>query len=197
MGFGDCEGGVLKAQDTAVELYKLAALMLGDEGEALELVESTVADVEVDPCAEEDGAVDTARHHLIETAIARMNQVDPRAFAVPAPTGGPASCIEDDDLAAAGISAAQIAELINGAANVAGSGDRLRTWLNELPRAQRAIFVQRAVLGWDNGVTAAALAKGVGTQPGWSAAQVGESFRQALCSLANALVHSEAERVTA
>jgi hypothetical protein len=197
MGFGDCEGGVLRAQDTAVELYKLAALMLGDEGEALELVESTVADVEVDPCAEEDGAVDAARHHLIEAAVARMNRANPKAFAVPAPTGGPASCIEDDDLAAAGISAAQIAELINGAANVAGSGDRLRTWLNELPLAQRAIFVQRAVLGWDNGVTAAALANGVGTQPGWSAAQVGESFRQALCSLANALVHSEAERVTA
>ncbi len=197
MGFGDCEGGVLRAQDTAVELYKLAALMLGDEGEALNLVESTVAEVEVDPCAPEDGAVDAARHHLIEAAVARMNQADPGAFAVPAPVDGPVSCIEDDDLSAAGISAAQIAELVNGAANVAGSGNRLRTWLDELPLAQRAIFVQRAVLGWDNRATAASLANGVGTQPGWSAAQVGESFRQALCSLANALVHSEAERVTA
>jgi len=197
MGFGDCEGGVLRAQDTAVELYKLAALMLGDESEALSLVESTVAEVEVDPCAEEDGAVDTARHHLVEAAVARMNQADPEAFAVPAPVGGPAGCIEDDDLSAAGISAAQIAELVNGAAKGVGSGNRLRVWLDELPSAQRAIFVQRAVLGWDNRATAASLANGVGTRPEWSAAQVSESFRQALCSLANALVHSEAERVTA
>ena len=197
MGFDDCEGGLLKAQDTAVELYKLAALMLGNESEALSLVESTVAQVEVDPCAPEDGAVETARHNLIEAAVARMYQDDPEAFVAPAPANGPVGCIEDDDLSAAGVSAAQMAELVNGAAKGAGSGDRLRAWLDELPLAQRAIFVQRAVLGWDNTVTAASLAKGVGTQPGWSAAQVSESFRQALCSLANALVHSETERVTA
>jgi len=197
MGFDDCEGGVLKAQDTAVELYKLAALMLGDESQALSLVESTVAEVEVDPCAPEDGAVDTARHHLVEAAVARMKEANPAAFAVPAQANGPASCIEDDDLSAAGISAGQIAELISGAAKGAGSGDRLRTWLDQLSPVQRAIFVQRAVLGWDNGATAASLAKGTGVTSGWSAAQVSESFRQALCSLANALVHSEAERVTA
>jgi hypothetical protein len=197
MGFDDCEGGLLKAQDTAAELYKLAALMLGNESEALSLVESTVADVEVDPCAPEDEGVDTARHHLIEAAVARMSEADPGAFVAPAHGDGPAICIEDDDLSAAGISAAQIAELVNGAANTAGSGDRLRAWLDQLPPAQRAIFVQRAVLGWDNGTTAASLSNGTGVQTGWSAAQVGESFRQALCSLANALVHSEAERVTA
>ena len=196
MGYGDCEGGDLKAQDTAVELYKLAALMLGNENEALSLVESTVADVEVDPCAPEDVGVDTARHHLIEAAVARMNQADPKAFAVPVQGDGPVTCIEDDDLSAAGISAAQIAELVSGASG-AGSGVRLRAWLDELPLAQRAIFVQRAVLGWDNDATAASLAHGVGAQSKWSAAQVGESFRQALCSLANALVHAEAQKVTA
>ena len=197
MGFDDCEGGVLKAQDTAAELYKLAALMLGDENAALSLVESTVAEVEVDPCAPEDVGVDTARHHLIEAAVARMSEADPAAFAAPKQGDGPATCIEDDDLSAAGISAAQIAELVSGAASTAGSGGRLRAWLDQLPLAQRAIFVQRAVLGWDNGTTAASLANGAGSQAGWSAAQVGETFRQALCSLANALVHSEAERVTA
>lgn len=195
MGLDDCEGGVLKAQDTAVELYQLAALMLGDEGEALNLVESTVAEVEVDPCAPEDGAVETARHQLVEAAVARMREADPGSFAVPSQADGPVSCIEDDDLSAAGISAAQIAELVNGVVNRAGSGGRLRAWLDQLPLAQRAIFVQRAVLGWDNGVTAASLSQGGGT--GWSAAQVGEIFRQALCSLANSLVHAEAQQVTA
>jgi hypothetical protein len=185
MQIDDCEEGLLKAQDTAAELYQLAALMLGNENEALNLVESTVARVEVDPCAEEDAAVDAARHQLIEAAVARMNQADPGAFATPAPADGPASCIEDDDLSAAGISPSQMAELIGGAGS-----PQLRAWLDQLPAAQRAIFVQRAVLGWDNCATAASLANGAGAKPGWSAAQVGELFRQALCSLANSLVHN-------
>jgi hypothetical protein len=193
MGIGDCEGGVRKAEETAAELYQLAALMLGNEGEAASLVESTVADVDVDPCASEELAVDTARHHLVEAAVARMNAADPGSFAAPAAAGGPAICIEDDDLSAAGISAEQIAELLKGA----GNGRELRSWLDQLPAAQRAIFVQRAVLGWNNDATAASLANGSGEKPAWSTAQVAETFRQALCSLANSLVHAEAERVTA
>jgi len=187
----DCEGGLLKAQDAAVELYQLAALMLGNESEALNLVESTVAQVEVDPCAEEKAGVDAARHHLIEAGVARMKQLDPQAFIAPAPDDGPVvSCIEDDDLSAAGISPSQMAELIGGA----GRGD-LRVWLEKLPLAQRAIFVQRAVLGWDNGATAASLNTGAGVKSTWSAQQISELFRQALCSLANSLVHSEAHKV--
>jgi DNA-directed RNA polymerase specialized sigma24 family protein len=190
---GDCEGGLLKAQDTAVELYQLAALMLGDESRALDLVESTVAQVEVDPCAEEEAAVDQARHHLIEAAVARMKQDDPQGFRSPAASGSAnPTCIDDDDLAAAGISPEQMASLIGGAGR-----DQLRVWLDKLPSAQRAIFVQRAVLGWGNGETAASLAHGAGARPAWSAEQVGEIFRQALCSLANSLVHAEAQRVTA
>jgi DNA-directed RNA polymerase specialized sigma24 family protein len=191
MQVGDCEGGLLKAQDAAVELYQLAALMLGNESEALSLVESTVAQVEVDPCAEEETAVDAARHHLIEGAVARMQQNDPQAFIALDSGDGPAvSCIEDDDLSAAGISSGQMTELIGGA----GSSE-LRVWLDKLPLAQRAIFVQRAVLGWDNGVTAASLNTGAAGKSAWSAQQVSELFRQALCSLANSLVHSEAHKV--
>jgi len=193
MAIGDCNDSVQKVQETAAELYQLAALMLGDEGEAVSLVESTVADVDVDPCASEATAVDTARHHLVEAAVARMNDAEPGAFAAPAIAEAPAVCIEDDDLSAAGISAAQIADILKGA----GNGDQLRNWLNQLSTAQRAIFVQRAVLGWNNDATAASLANGSGTKPAWSAAQVSETFRQALCSLANLLVHAEAEKVTA
>jgi hypothetical protein len=194
MAIGDCEGSVRKAQETAVELYQIAALMLGDESEAANLVESTVADVDVDPCAAEESAVNSAKHHLIEAAVARMNEADPGAFVAPAiEGGGPATCIEDDDLAAAGISNEQIAELLKGA----GEGGQLRNWLDQLPAAQRAIFVQRAVLGWNNDATAASIVNGSGAKPAWSAAQVAETFRQALCSLANSLVHAEAQRMTA
>jgi len=193
MASGDCEGGVRKAQETAVELYQLAALMLGDEGEAASLVESTVADVDVDPCATEEAAVDNARHHLVEAAVALMNEAEPGAFAAPAPAAATATCIEDDDLSAAGISAQQIMELLKGA----GNGGQLRSWLDQLPAAQRAIFVQRAVLGWNNDATATSLANGSGSKPAWSSAQVSEIFRQALCSLANALVHAEAQSLTA
>ena len=195
MGIGDCEGGLLKAQDTAVELYRLAALMLGDEAEALALVESTVESVEVDPCAPEEEAIDAARHHLVETAIGRMNQAHPGAFAAPAELDGPVTCIEDEDLSAAGISSAQIAELVSATASGDGEGSRLRSWLDQLPPAQRAIFVQRTVLGCDNGTTAAALSRGAKAIPEWSAAQASEIFRQALCSLATSLVHAEAQRV--
>jgi DNA-directed RNA polymerase specialized sigma24 family protein len=197
MGMGDCKDELLKAQDAAVELYQLAALILGNEGDALELVESTVAAVDVDPCAPEETAVEMARHHLVEAAVARINRADPQAFAAPLLADGPVTCIEDDDLSAAGISPDQIAELVKGATSGASGGRRLRTWLDQLPAAQRAIFVQRAVLGWDNGVTAASIANGSGCKPEWSPAQVGEYFRQALCSLANSLVHAEAEKVTA
>jgi DNA-directed RNA polymerase specialized sigma24 family protein len=189
----DCEGGLLRAQDTAAELYQLAALMLGNESEALNLVEATVANVEIDPCAKEDAAVDLARHQLIEAAVARMNQSDPEAFVAPAPAQNSiVTCIEDDDLSSAGISPSQMSELIGGAGTL-----QLRNWLDKLPSAQRAIFVQRAVLGWDNGTTAASLITGAGAKLGWSAEQVGGLFRQALCSLANSLVHSEAQNAIA
>jgi hypothetical protein len=128
MAIGDCEDSVQKVQETAAELYQLAALMLGDEGEAVSLVESTVADVDVDPCASEEAAVDTARHHLVEAAVARMNEAEPGAFAAPVFAEAPAACIEDEDLAAAGISAAQLAELLKGA----GNGNQLRHWLDQL-----------------------------------------------------------------
>ena len=187
MADGDCGGtGLLKAQDTAVELYQLAALMLGSENGALSLVEETVLQAEVDPCAQQDEAVDATRHQLIEAAVTRMKQVNPQAFIAPAAASGNSSCIgEDEDLAAAGISPQQLAELVSGAGRA-----EMRVWLDQLPPAQRAIFVQRAVLAWDNGTTAATLRNAVGERSNWGADQVSDVFRQALCSLATSLVQS-------
>lgn len=183
---GDCKDGQLKAQDAAVELYQLAALMLGDESQAAELVEDAVAQTNIDPCAEGDASVRAARLNLVETAVARLSQANPKAFDAPSlsvqHSGG---CIEDDDLSSAGISTSQLAGMLS------GPGRRtLRDWLNKLPVAQRAIFVERAILGWDNAAAAASLSKAAARN--WQPRQVSELFRQALCSLATSLVHAAA-----
>lgn len=85
----DCEGGRSRVHDAAAELYQLAALMLSDESQAAELVEATVAQTNIDPCAEAEAesSVRAARLNLVETALARLNQADPRAFDAPATSG--------------------------------------------------------------------------------------------------------------
>ncbi len=184
----DCEGGRSRVHDAAAELYQLAALMLSDESQAAELVEATVAQTNIDPCAEAEAesSVRAARLNLVETALARLNQADPRAFDAPATSGeAGGGCIEGDDLSSAGISASQLAGMVS------DPGRRtLRDWLEKLPVAQRAIFVERAILGWDNAAAAASLSRAGARN--WQPRQVSELFRQALCSLATSLVHSAA-----
>jgi DNA-directed RNA polymerase specialized sigma24 family protein len=184
MADSDCNGGRVTVHDAAMELYQQAALMLGDETQAVELVEAVVAQTSIDPCAEAEASVDAARRNLAVAAVARLSQSDPKAFDVPEHTDH-AGCIEDDDLSSAGISASQLAEMVSGPGHRA-----LRNWLNKLPVAQRAIFVERAILGWDNATVAASLSKAASRN--WQPSRVSELFRQALCSLATSLVHATA-----
>ncbi len=176
----DCSGsGLARAEDVALELYQLAALLLGNEAEALDLVEEFVSQKEVDPCAPENPGEDATRRELAAAAVLRMSQADPAGFAPPvSDASGPVPCIENDDLDAMGVTPAYLTELISGSGR-----DRMRDWLNQLPLVQRAIFVQRTALGWDNATI-------VGFLPtGWQPQQVSEVFRQALCSLATSLIH--------
>ena len=46
---GQGSEAILKTENAAMEMYRFAALMLGNEAEALSLVENTVATVDVDP----------------------------------------------------------------------------------------------------------------------------------------------------
>lgn len=181
----DCAGVQAAAHDAAVELYQIAALMMGDEGRAVEVVETAVAKTNVDPCADAEASVEATRVNLVETAVARLSQADPQAFHAPAVDGSSGGCIEDDDLASAGISSEQLSGMLHGPGRHV-----FRDWLNELPVAQRAIFVERAVLGWNNAATAASLTKAAARS--WQPGQVSGLFRQALCSLANSLVHATA-----
>jgi len=189
MADGDCHSELLKAHDAAAELYQLAALMLGDELQAAELVEATVAQAYIDPCAETEASVKLAAQSLVETAVARLSEADPKAFVAPViSTGTNSGCIEEDDLSSAGISSGRFAEMVGGPER-----RTLRTWLNSLPVAQRAIFVERAILGWDNTAAAASLSRAASHL--WQPKQVSELFRMALCSLTTSLIHTATAQV--
>src|SRR5258708_38241089 len=127
------EARQLMVEDTALQLFQIAALMLGDEGEAVSLVEGCVARVEADPCAEETLAYSEARTLLVRTAVQRVARLYQQAFAVPTSQPADAVCIETDDLGAAGLTGEQFGALISGAGR---SG--MRAWLGCVAPALRA-----------------------------------------------------------
>lgn len=171
-------------QDTAARLFKTAAFLLGDGAAAARLVEETLAGAEVDPCADGSQATAVLQNQLVEAAIRELAQLHPGSFAA-ADTGGNTLCIDLDDLAASGVSPAQLSQLLE------EGRSQLRDWLEHLPPAQRAVFVERTLLGQDNTATALTLRSAGGeTAAGWTADKVSDIFRQALCSLANSLAHS-------
>lgn len=172
-------------QDTAARLFQTAAFLLGDGDDAARLVEETLAGAEVDPCADGSQATTVLQNQLVQAAIRELDRRYPGSFAAAETGGGNTLCIDDNDLAASGVSPAQLSQLLE-----EGRG-QLRDWLEKLPPAQRAVFVERALLGQDNAVTAQALRSAGGeTAAGWTPDKVSDSFRQALCSLANSLAHS-------
>jgi hypothetical protein len=177
---GQGSEALLKAENAAVEVYRFAALMLGNEAEALSLVENTVAAVEIDPCADPCAAKGLVRERVLDGALAIMHLQDPTSFAYAPRVDGSGSCFEDD----APLSGAEISAMLASA----GPG-HLRDWLNRLSQAQRAVFVQRAVLGSSNAETARAINR-LARPAVWTGKAVSSVFREALCSLASSLVHS-------
>jgi DNA-directed RNA polymerase specialized sigma24 family protein len=174
--------GQLMAEDTALHLFQIAALMLGDEQEAVSLVEESVAKVETDPCAQGTLAYDEARTLLVHTAVQRMAGLYPEAFAVP--TAQPMDGCIDTDLGAEELTGEQIGAMVSGAG--------MREWLGRLAPALRAIFVLRAVAGQDGEQTAESLRQsGARGAQAWRRDQVGAAYRQALCSLATCLMSAQ------
>ena len=102
------------AQDTATKLFQTAALLLGNEADAVNLVEETLSTVEVDPCADAANAQGLVQDQLVQAAIRKLSQLEPTSFAVVEGQGGNASCIEDDDISASGISPEQLSYLLVG-----------------------------------------------------------------------------------
>jgi DNA-directed RNA polymerase specialized sigma24 family protein len=186
---GDQGCSELLAQDTAARFFQTAALLVGNEAEAVSLVEEAIAGVEVDPCADGEAANALVQNEIVQAAIRLLSEREPQAFAAPEPIeSGPASCIEGDDLAASGLSPDQLKYLLEGEGR-----DRLRHWLEHLPAIQRTVFVERAMLGRDNVATAENLRSNGGSNAAnWTPDKVSEIFRQALCSLTTSLVQAGA-----
>lgn len=182
---GDYGCNELLVQDTAARLFQTAALLLGNEDEAVSLVEDTMARVEVDPCADAVKARVLMQDYLVQAAVRKWTESDPHSFATKENVGSIASCIEGDDLSAAGLSQAQLASVLEGEGR-----DQLRSWLDHLSAAQRVVFVAHAMLGKDNAAIAQSLRAGGENAAGWTPDMVSEVFRQALCSLATSLVHT-------
>ncbi len=187
------EASHLMAENSALQLFQIAALMLGDEQEAVSLVEESVARVEADPCAEGLLAYTEARTLLVHTVVKRMAALHPEAFLVPDAQPADASCIETDDLGAAGLTTQQLGALVSGAGRAG-----MREWLGRLAPALRAIFVLRAVAEQDGEQTAESLRQsGANGADAWRRDQVGVAYRQALCSLASSLMSAQPALITA
>ncbi len=86
MSNGGCveEGrsGVARAEQTGLELFQLASLLMGDQEQALALVEKIVAASDLDPCAAEPGAEERVRRKVTEGALVWMREREPESFAV-------------------------------------------------------------------------------------------------------------------
>jgi DNA-directed RNA polymerase specialized sigma24 family protein len=180
---GDCNDSAA-IESAARELYQTAALFVGDESEALQLVEETVASVEMDPCADGEAARSASSRELIQRALARVASLR-SAEMHPSAAADLGGCVETDDLSAAGITREQLTGLLSGAGRV-----RMRHWLEGLGPVERSVFVLRAVLGRTGAESAHLLQQT--TADSWTEAHVGGAYRAALCSLASSLIHSAA-----
>jgi DNA-directed RNA polymerase specialized sigma24 family protein len=180
---GDCNDSAT-IESAARELYQTAALFVGEESEATQLVEETVASIEIDPCADGEAARNAANRELIQRSLARVASLRP-AEMHPSATSDLGGCVETDDLSAAGITREQFEGLLTGSGRA-----RMRQWLEGLGPVQRSVFVLRAVLGKSGSESAHLLEQTTGDS--WTEANVGGAYRAALCSLASSLVHSAA-----
>lgn len=179
----DCNDNTL-IESAARELYQTAALFVGDEGEAMHLVEQTVANVEMDPCADGDAARTAASRDLVQRALARVASLRP-AQMHPMAAVDLGGCVETDELSAAGVTREQLEGMLSG-----GGRTRMRQWLEGLGPVERSVFVLRAVLGRSGAQSSQLLQQATGDP--WTEGHVGGAYRAALCSLASSLVHSAA-----
>jgi DNA-directed RNA polymerase specialized sigma24 family protein len=174
----------------AAGLYSLASMLLGEGEESVRLVEEAVANAEVSVCQDPEVARQSSRRDLCAAALKVLAQRDPESLAAPAGLTPASVCIEEDDLASAGISSAELEGMIAGPER-----DRVREWLESLPAWMRVVFVLRAVAGFSAAETATLLRTHGGPEAAaWTPEAAREVFRQGLCSLASQLLQASVVR---
>lgn len=174
----------------AAGLYSLASMLVGEGEDSVRLIETAVANTEVSVCHDPNEARAGSRRALCTAALDLLAQRDPGGLAAPEGPAPSSTCIEDDDLASAGISSEELESMIGGP-----DRERVRKWLAGLPTALRTVFVLRAVAGFTAVGTADLLKEHGGPQAsGWTPDAVREVFRQGLCSLASQLLQASAGR---
>ena len=174
----------------AAGLYSLASMLVGEGEDSIRLVETAVATAEVSACQDLAQARKSSRRTLAVAALGVLEQRNPGCLAAPGWLKSSAICIEDDDLAAAGVSSEELENMIAGP-----DRDRVRKWLASLPVVLRTVFVLRAVAGFTTPETAEMLTAHTERKAAeWTPGAVSEIFRQGLCSLASQLLHSTGER---
>jgi DNA-directed RNA polymerase specialized sigma24 family protein len=170
----------------AAELYTLASMLVGEGEESVGVVEKAIATAEISVCHDAAEARKNSRRALCSVALDVLAQRDPGSLDAPEGLEPASTCIEDDDLDAAGVSREELERMIAGP-----DRDRVRKWLAGLPVAVRTIFVIRAVAGFSAQETAGLLAAHGGPRAaGWTTDAVREMFRQGLCSLASQLIQA-------
>jgi len=174
----------------AAGLYSLASMLVGQGEESVELVETAIATADVSACTSAEDARKSSRLALSRAALEVLARRDSNSLAAPRDLAPTSSCIQDDDLDAGGISSEELAKLMSGPQK-----ERIREWLASLSIEFRVVFALRAVAGFTSLEVAALLAAHGGVAAsGWTAADVREVFRQALCSLASQVIHATTAR---
>lgn len=174
----------------AAGLYTFASMLVGEGEESIALVETAVANAEISACANADAARLSSRRALARAALELLARRDPASLAAPEGLEHAVTCIEEDDLSAAGVSREELDRMMAGP-----DRDRVRVWIEGLPTATRAIFALRAVAGFPANETAALLVAHGGPQASsWNTEAVRELFRQGLCSLTSQMIHASNAR---
>jgi hypothetical protein len=174
----------------AAGLYSLASMLVGEGEDSVRVVETAIATAEISSNLLE--ARRNSRLALARAALRILENRNPGSLAAPVWLETHSTCIEDDDLESAGVSAQEFERMIAGP-----DRDRVRDWLARLPVPVRTVFALRAVAGFTAPETAALLAEissPSAAPSAWTADAVRDLFRQGLCSLASQLLHASASR---
>jgi hypothetical protein len=170
----------------AAGLYSIASMLVGEGEDSIGLVEKAVATADIAACTDPVEARKSSRLALCAAALDLLADRDAASLAAPQGLEHAAGCIGDDELDAAGVSSAELEQMIAGPER-----HRVRNWLESLPTEMRAVFVLRAVAAFTTPETTALLQAHGGPQAsGWGEDAVREIFRQGLCSLASQVLHA-------